>query len=191
MTKPTYRHPEFVLNTADHRTETKRYWLKLTIDNSKADNIIVILKNPSRATKDVSDKTVFNVTNYIEKNSGTYKCLNNIGTITIVNLIPLYETYSDKLAYLTTSVFDDENLKTIDGLTSQNKNVIIAWGNHPSGLYKEYEKIKASVLDILSKNKNDVYFVHKMTNNGNPKHGQVWGYADELINYKLGATGNH
>ena len=181
MTKPVYKHPTFVVNTADYRTEAKRYWLKLTINKSKKGNIIVILKNPSRATKDISDKTIFNVTNYIERNSSEYNCLKNIGTITIVNLIPLYETYSNQL--IGNVIFDKENLQIIDELTSQNRNVIIAWGNHPAGLYKEYEQIKTSVLDILRKNSNDIYYVDKITQNGNPKHGQVWRYADKLLQY--------
>jgi hypothetical protein len=59
--KPTYKHPEFVLVTADKRIEkeNKRLWLSLNIDKSATESLLVILKNPSRATKDISDKTVF------------------------------------------------------------------------------------------------------------------------------------
>ncbi len=183
MTKPVYKHPPFVIKTEDNRSETKRYWLKLTIDNSKTDKIIVILKNPSRATKDISDKTVFTVTNYIQKNSQCYKCLNNAGKITIVNLIPVYETDSSLLRTMPNDLFDEKNLNTIDELTFLNKTVIIAWGDHPSGLYNEYQKLKNSVLSILTKNKTKIYYVGKMSNDNNPKHGQIWGYKDKLIDY--------
>lgn len=180
MTKPIYNHPAFVLNVTADKTKTKRYWLKLTIDNSKTDNIIVILKNPSRATQNISDKTVFTVTNYIYKNLQTYKCLNNIGAITIVNLMPVYETESSKLKGMLKDLFDKKNTETIDELTSNNANVIIAWGDHPSGLKKEYQVLKTSVLSILSKNKNSIYYVDKMSKNNNPKHGQIWGYENKL-----------
>jgi hypothetical protein len=185
LAKQIYRHPNFVTNTDDFRIENKRYWLVLTIDDSKTDNIIVILKNPSMATKDVSDKTISNVTHYIERNSSLYKCLNNVGKITIANLIPLYETYSNKLKDVKSNIYDEENFKIINELTSKNKKVIIAWGDHPSGLYNEYQKLKELVFDILDKNKNDIYFVDKMSKTKNPKHAQTWGYTNELKDYSL------
>ena len=40
MTKPIYRHPDFVLKTEDKKTENKRFWLKITFDEDKKDNII-------------------------------------------------------------------------------------------------------------------------------------------------------
>ena len=183
MRKPVYRHPEFVIKTEAERTEDKRYWLKLIIDNSKNESIIVILKNPSRATKDISDKTVFNVTNYIYKNAGKYKQLKNIGTIIILNLIPNYETYSEKLLSITSGITDKKNLKTIDRFSSRHKNVIIAWGNPPKGLKEEYNKIKEDVLTILKHNNNDIYYIHKLSALENPKHGQIWAYKDKMIKY--------
>ena len=68
--KPTYNHPDFVLETADQRIEkeNKRLWLSLLIDKNAIESLLVILKNSSRATKDISDKTVFTLTNYVNKN---------------------------------------------------------------------------------------------------------------------------
>ena len=88
--KPVYKHPEFVTRTEAKRIEeeNKRLWLTITIDEKLKESVVVILKNPSRATKDISDKTVFNVTNYIHKNRVNYKQLKNTGTIIILNLIP-------------------------------------------------------------------------------------------------------
>jgi hypothetical protein len=185
MRKPVYRHPNFVTKTEAKRTEDKRYWLKLTINENKKESLIVILKNPSRATKDISDKTVFNVTNYIYKNSNRYKQLKNVGTIIILNLIPNYETYSENLLNITSNIIDRQNLKTIDNFSSQHNNVIIAWGNPPKGLKNEYNKIKEEVLLTLKKNKNHIYYIHKLSALGNPKHGQIWAYKDKMIEYNF------
>jgi len=187
MKKPVYKHPEFVTTTADRRIveQNKRLWLTLTIDETKKDSIIVILKNPSRATKDISDKTVSTVTKYIYNNRSKYKQLKNIGTVIILNLIPFYETYSEKLAASESGIIDKENLKTIRVFTSNHKTVIAAWGDHPKGLAAEYEELKNMVLQIIKNNKNDLYYVDKLSKKGNPKHGQVWGYGDLLHTYKI------
>jgi hypothetical protein len=180
MRKPVYRHPFFVTNVDAKKTNTKRYWLTLEIDETKNEKIIVILKNPSRATKDISDKTVFNVTNYVYKNRETNKLLKNIGTIVILNLIPNYETYSEKLQHLQNSILDKKNLETIDKFSSKNSKVIIAWGNPPKGLKQEYNQIRDSTLAILKKNKNKIFYIHKLSVLGNPKHGQIWAYKNEM-----------
>jgi len=186
-TKPTYKHPKFVLGTADKRVEieNKRLWLSLIIDKNSTESLLVILKNPSRATKDISDKTVFNVTNYVYRNREKYSALRNIGTVIIINLIPFYETYADQLTTSGVRIIDKQNQDTITDLTSKHKNVIVAWGDHPKGLYKEYEQLKQNTFDTLRKNKNNVFYVDKLSKNGNPKHGQVWGYENELLSFNF------
>lgn len=180
MTKPVYRYPDFISNISLENTDAKRYWLKLEFDESKNESIVVILKNPSRANKEVSDKTVFNVSSYIYKNRNKYPEFQDIGSIVILNLIPNYQTYSDQLEPLRNEIIDHLNLEAIDRFTHECNNVIIAWGNHPRGLFKEYEELKIKVMDILSKNNNKVLYVHKMSKAGNPKHGQIWGYDNIL-----------
>ena len=184
MTKPVYNYPDFVTEIAINKTDRKRYWLKMTIDSSKSETIIVILKSPSRANEIVSDKTVYNVSSYIYKNRDSISEFSEIGTILILNLIPNYETYSEKLEPLKDKIIDAENLKTIKELTAKHNKVIIAWGNAPKGLMKEYEALKQSTLSILEENANSVFYVDKLSKQFNPKHGQIWGYADELIPYK-------
>lgn len=185
MKKPVYRHPEFVTKTEDKRVPEKRYWLKLTIDESSEGKIVVILKNPSRATKDISDKTIFNVTNYIYKNREVHEPFKNVGTIIVLNLIPLYETYSENLQLISEKIVDKTNLKWIDRFCSENKNVLIAWGNHPKGLRNEYEEIKDKVLDTFKKNDNNIFYVEKLSAQGNPKHGMVWGYDNPLLELEM------
>jgi len=187
MKKPTYKHPKFVSDSSDKRieSENKRLWLSITIDKDLDETLIVILKNPSRATKDISDKTVFTVTNYVYNNKENYDVLKNIGKIVILNLIPFYETYSHLLSLKDFSIIDKENLETLNTFTKQNKNVIIAWGNPPANLHKEYNFLKNKVLEFLKNNKNDVYYVDRFSNLKNPKHGQVWGYKDKLIKFSF------
>jgi len=183
MKKPVYKYPEFVQSVELKKTDDKRFWLKLTIDETKKESIVVILKNPSRANDVISDKTVYNVSNYIYRNQDRYDALRGVGSVIILNLIPYYQTYSDQLKELNNSVVCAENLKIIDAIAKGKSKVIIAWGNHPSGLYKEYQTLKEEVMNILSKNSNDIYYVDKLSIAGNPKHGQVWAYKNELKSY--------
>jgi len=162
----------------------KRYWLKLELDSGKKEGILVILKNPSKANDKISDKTVFNVSNYIYKNRERNPVLEQVGFITIVNLMPHYLTDSSKLQELKSEVIDQKNLKTIHKFCKLNKKVIIAWGNHPKGLQEEYEVLKAETKKILTSNKNEVFYVDKLSAAGNPKHGQVWGYHNTLKTFK-------
>jgi len=159
MTKPIYKHPVFVTQTDDMRIEkgNKRLWLSLNIDSNLKDSLLVILKNPSRATKDISDKTVFTVTTYVHKNREKYPQFKNIGTVIILNLIPFYQTYAELLATSNLNIVNKDNLQTINDLSSKHKNVIIAWGDHPKGLYKEYEELKKITLDKLKVNKNNTF----------------------------------
>lgn len=181
MTKPVYKYPDFITDITLEKTDTKRYWLKLVFDESKKETVVLILKNPSRANKEVSDKTVYNVSSYIYKNRDKYPEFKDVGSIIILNLIPNYQTYSDQLEPLKNEIIDPENLAVLKRFTSQCENVIIGWGNHPRGLYKEYQQLKTNVMDILSDNINKVLYVDKMSKAGNPQHGQVWGYKDALI----------
>jgi len=183
--KPTYQYPDFVSNVNLRTGHKKRYWLRLEIDKNQKDGIVVILKNPSRANKVISDKTVFTVSNYIFKNREKYATFKNIGKVIIVNLMPNYLTDSSGLIHFKKTIINKENRRVLNAFCSKYKNVIIAWGDPPKGLYEEYEKLKASAKRILKKHENQVYYVDKMSASGNPKHGQVWGYHNELIKITL------
>ena len=180
MTKPVYKYPDFITDITLEKTDTKRYWLKLKFDESKKEAIAVILKNPSRADNFVSDKTVYNVSSYIYKNRNRYPEFKDVGEIVILNLIPIYQTYSEKLEPLKDNVIDQNNLDHINRFSSQCNNVIIAWGNHPQGLFKEYEELKNKVMNILSANNNKVIYVDKLSKADDPKHGMVWSHKDVL-----------
>jgi hypothetical protein len=153
MKKPTYKYPDFVSKVELKSEHGKRYWLNLEIDKNNTERIIVILKNPSRADKLISDKTVYNVSNYIYRNREKYSELKNIGEITILNLMPNYMTESSGLKEFKETIIDQENIRTLNEFCEKSKKVIIAWGNHPSGLFQEYEKLKKETKKILKKMK--------------------------------------
>ncbi|MBT8184060.1 MAG: DUF1643 domain-containing protein [Eudoraea sp.] len=190
MRKPVYQYPDFVKDIRLKKNNDKRYWLRLIIDQKKTEGILVILKNPSRANQMISDKTVYNVANYIYRNRRKHDDLQDIGDITILNLIPNYLTDSGRLQNFRNTLIDPENLSILTEFCRNCKKVIIAWGNPPKGLYKEYQVLVQSVMRILHENKNQIYYVDKMSLSGHPKHGQVWGYDDMLRKYKKGSR-NH
>jgi hypothetical protein len=181
-----YRYPKCVEGKIDLcGEENKRFFLKLPICKDKNEAIAVILKNPSKANKEQSDYTVSHVVNYIKQN----KYLKDIGDIIILNLIPFYETNSAKLKDYKDKLKDKKNLSIIERELKKKelKKVIIAWGNHPKYCSREYKEIKDYVINILKENKDEVYFIDKCSKEGNPKHGQVWRYADKLIKCKTNA----
>lgn len=180
MKKPIYKYPDFVSKVELNAVNGKRYWLTLQISENKTDGISIILKNPSRANKFISDKTVFNVSNYIQRNRNKYSEFKNVREITILNLMPFYMTESSGLKEFKEVIIDQKNIQTLNKYCRKNRNIIIAWGNHPKGLYDEYEILKSETKNILIKNKNNVYYIDRFTKDGNPKHGQIWGYKNEL-----------
>lgn len=167
--------------------ENKKRWsLKLTIDEMANETLIVILKNPSKAglnCSEESDVTVNRVTMYIYNNREKYDFLKKIGTVIILNLIPLYETNSSLLKdKLGSNILDEKNFELIDNLTQKHNKVIVAWGGHPKGLLKEYKSLINNVSNILKKNNNSTYCVgHGFY----PMHGQVWGYNYPLRKYDI------
>jgi hypothetical protein len=176
----THKYKDFVEDVIIDAQHNKRYSLELIIDNEKTETIIVIMKNPSKATKEISDATINRVSTFIHNNVNQNLVLNNVGKIVILNLIPYYETESEKLQDIKYSMIDFKNLESINHYCSTYKNVIIAWGDRPKGLFYEYVELKKFVLDILERNKNDLYYVESFSNSKNPRHGLIWEFAHFL-----------
>jgi len=181
--KRIHKYPDFIIVKRYLQQNGKRYFLELEFDNDKPGSIVVILKNPSKATDKYSDHTVNRVSNFIYKNRRNYDMLRDIGKVVILNLTPFYETESHKLKNLTETIIENKNLMTIDKYLQQHKTVIIAWGDHPRYFYEEYQNLKEKVFDIFKRYKNEVYYVNSFSLQGNPRHGQVWGYTNELLRY--------
>lgn len=179
--KPVYLHPEFVVRPVTlKRTEDKRYWLRMRFENGGKNSVMVILKNPSRATGEVSDKTVFNVANYIYKNSTTNPLLSGTGSVLILNVTPAYETYSERLKERNEPLADKKNLKYIKRFAKEAAVIIAAWGDAPRGMEEEYGELCDEVIKTLVESDKVIYYVDKISRRGNPKHGQIWGYKDTM-----------
>lgn len=179
--KPIYLHPPFVKRPVSlKRVKGKRYWLQLEFAGGGNKLIGVVLKNPSRATGEVSDKTVFNVTSYIYKNRNYIPALKGAGGVVILNLIPDYETYSEKLKEKKGGLKSATNLYYLEEYFKICDLLIAAWGDAPKGLEKEYLEIRDEVLELMQKSKKPVYYVDRLSKKGNPKHGQIWGYNDTM-----------
>ena len=179
-----YIYPEFASVTAIHQEAGKRFSMEIELDTSGNRTWVVIQKNPSRADSVVSDHTINRVLNYLFRNREKYSCLQGIGRVVFLNLIPLYETYSDRLAKKEEVLDDPENLKTIEAYLSTGSPCIIAWGNPPKGLSKPYEVLSEKVQTLFRRYGNSVYHVGSLTRLGYPRHGQIWGYSYAIGNIK-------
>lgn len=182
--KSSIKHPSFAPHPKGEVIGGKRYELVFEIDDrDKNKEILLIMKNPSFANEDIGDRTSNRTLNYIYKNVINSEVLEGIGKVTILNLIPIVDVDASNLQMNKSHIIDKKNIDLIKERCSQVNKVIIAWGDRPDGLYNEWEVLKKKVFEIFKENSNDVYFVKRMTGAGNPLHGQVWGYKDELINY--------
>ncbi|MEJ2583882.1 MAG: DUF1643 domain-containing protein [Robiginitalea sp.] len=179
-----YTYPEFASVRSIRQEAGKRYRMDIEIGPEGDDTFVVIQKNPSRANAEVSDHTINRVLNYLYHNREKYACLQGIGKVVFLNLIPWYETYSDRLVKRDKVLSDSKNLRVIEACLSTGSPCIIAWGNPPRGLGKPYTALSEKVCNLLRKFSNPVYHVGSMTRLGYPRHGQIWGYHDPLRDIK-------
>lgn len=129
-----------------------RFYLKAKVkDSSKSKLILVIMMNPSKATKDRTDDTVFNILEH------SY-CFLDAKEITILNLYPFYEPNSAKVKQSTSSLSQDardelmsKNSSCVkDSIKKQYDKVILAWGNTPKGLSnKEHKNLGYNILSSI------------------------------------------
>lgn len=176
-----YVYPGFVRNISALGAEGKRYSLEAELDLSVSGTCLVIQKNPSKANQGYSDHTINRVLNYIDRNRKQYSVLHQVGKIVFLNLIPWYETYSDKLVLKKEVLIDPENTEFITRYLTSRNPCIIAWGNSPTGLRQIHDRLADGVLGLLRKYNVPTYRVGPLTQLGHPRHGQIWGYTDPLM----------
>jgi hypothetical protein len=180
-----YTYPKFAKVLRIHQAQGKRYRMEIEIDPTGSGTFVVIQKNPSRANAEVSDHTINRVLNYLYLNREKNACLRGVRRVVFLNLIPWYETYSDRLIEKEKELYDPKNLSVIAAYLSSGDPCIIAWGNPPKGLREAYKSLTGNVLALLSKHSNPLYHVGEFTRLGFPRHGQIWGYTDPMRNIKL------
>ena len=179
-----YTYPEFARVQSIQQERGKRYSVGIDLDSGGSRTLVVIQKNPSRANAEVSDHTINRVLNYLHRNQEKYACLQGIQKVVFLNLIPWYQTYSDRLVENQKELSDPRNFGTIEAFLRTSDPCIIAWGNPPKALRKPYDSLVEKVLALLGKFGNTTYHVGGLTRLGYPRHGQIWGYDDPLRNIK-------
>ena len=126
--------------------------------NTKIENssVLVVMKNPSKATTYQSDKTINNV---IENLHSQYN------KIYIVNLYPYYSSNAKGLV----SFFDCADNKTIleindyyiEKYEQLANDILIGWGTNTIGIKNnEYDGRISTVMNLLRKNNKPMYYVH-------------------------------
>lgn len=141
-------------------------------------NVLVIMRNPSKANKDISDKTINNVLGF---------CHNKYDGVYMTNLYPYYETNSTKVKDFIESVSYEEqmekNAQILDTLLESVDEVIAAWGTNNTGSKydKGYEDVIGQILETLNKKNKDVYAMRFVASK-NPWHPRNW---EENFNLEL------
>jgi hypothetical protein len=165
-------------------TENKRYKLEIDLKGDRGkEKWLIIMKNPSRAGEDgieFSDCTVNRVCEYF------YQMKNQVKTIVVANLFPVYETDSKKLKDRKIDLIDNENKNILIKEIGNADHIVFAWGTHPPYCYEEFEEMKSFVKPLcISKSCFQMKHPSKKVNIERPLHGQVWGYKNfELLKVK-------
>ena len=188
----TIKYPTFVKNVYSKKQKgiNRRLCLTIILKNNNSDIASVIMMNPSKATKNESDSTINRVINYISKNPS----LQNIGTIKILNLYTIYETYSSSLVNLVNKYgyqycagndkFNQNDRAIYKSIRKSNK-IIIAWGKPKLSktnlaLINYDDRIK-SICKILESKKGSVFKLgSSMVDGKYPRHPSRISYREVI-----------
>ncbi|WP_051556516.1 DUF1643 domain-containing protein [Alkalihalobacterium bogoriense] len=158
-----------------------RYSMFVPFKDSITDKLaLVIMRNPSKADKTKSDKTINNVLRFCSKYySGVY----------IANLYPNYETDSTKVKdFIESDSYGEKmikNYEAIDKILDNIEEVIVAWGtsNTSSKYDEDYETNIEKVLENLN-NANKSVFAMRFASSNNPWHPRNWEESFDLELYR-------
>lgn len=147
-----------------------RYLLTVSLRNKGNKRVLVIMKNPSRANKEVSDLTVNRVLKFCYREG--------YSEVNIMNLYSYYSPNPNKIAELYTNgqvniAIGKENDTIMKNLLPEVQEIIVAWGGDTFGYTDEYKSRIEQVINIIKGRK--LYYVQE--NNGRgwyPRHAQVW-----------------
>lgn len=160
-----------------------KYRYLLSVNFTDASSIerplVVIMKNPSCADENNSDRTVNNILKFAHENNYT--------KVHILNLYSLYSTDSKKIKYLVNGdkklvAVGEDNDKVIKETIENVEDIIIAWGTSPKGMKRSYKERVEEVLRFF-KDKNLYYVLEDYHESLYPRHPQVW--ASDAADLKL------
>ncbi|WP_455795030.1 DUF1643 domain-containing protein [Clostridium butyricum] len=172
----------------------QRNYLNIPLKDDNNGDINIILMNPSIANSTISDRTVNNIITYFENSK--------FSSVTILNLIPIYQTQSENLYDLIIKIVNDkssdlmrkvldENLDKIKLNINKSSDVVLAWGDCPANFNSVlYFNTIYKVLSYLDISKNIYCFDFEkssvLTKNGNPYHpsrkGNIVGLKQLSLN---------
>lgn len=148
-----------------------RYSISLPIINNEyrtGDKLLVCSMNPSKSNKDFSDSTLNKLCKFAYEN--------NYRNLTVVAILPFYETNSKDLNKFSKEEFENilqENLNEIKKEFQIADNIIIATGNPTN---KKMENINIELKNIIKNTNKDNFFCFKgnsgnlLTKTGNTFH---------------------
>lgn len=169
-----------------------RFSLEITLNKEGNESISVIMMNPSKADGEYSDKSVNRVIKYVYENEEE---LRNVNKIYILNLYPVYETYSRKFTELYEKYSEEQllaegqNDEEIKRIVSMSNKVIVGWGL-ASGLNKineeRYRNRCCELFELIERNNNNIFCAGSLTKKGYVRH---LGRNRNLYNSKLYRVG--
>ncbi|WP_274010031.1 DUF1643 domain-containing protein [Vibrio parahaemolyticus] len=126
----TYSYGDFVetsdieVDMESHESKDYRYSIKIPFKRTGDKTALVVMMNPSKANREQSDSTINNVLTRIYNERRTVKA------VVIVNLYPVYETYSSELEHHKQQ--SEINFQKLSLLVPDVSFALLGWGK-PSG----------------------------------------------------------
>lgn len=157
-----YHYKDYVSNIEILGDETCRYLLSCTLEGGDCKSALIIMQNPSKATKDISDQTINTVLEVFHK----LKYRN----VYITNLVPYYGTNSQDIAELVKDKTEihQKNDSIIEEKIKEVDKIFVAWGGR-NGFEKDFYNLRISTIKKLLKDKT-VYCYKVNVKNKQPIH---------------------
>jgi len=154
-----------------------RYSLTIPLKNKGSQTLLVVMMNPSKATKEQSDSTINSVIRYVIENKLDYSL------ISVVNLYPIYETSSQCLQNYEDE--EKENLDTIKILLQKSDDILLGWGKPKDKNEKELYEMKYHhnsllVIEMCQNINSSVFILNDLRDDLYPRHLGRIGYSAKM-----------
>jgi hypothetical protein len=211
----TYEYPFFVdkenIDIEDDMIKGTTYrwrsFLIIPFKNKKQKKkkvITFLMKNPSLANKEWTDKTIYNVLKYVKRLGEIDEMFADITEVRILNLYPIYSTDSAELFNIIGAINDYDNIQKINDeaikkYLRDSDYIVPSWGRKPKnvkGRNNPYQERALEIIRLLTYFPSSQLFLIKLDQKRTlfPIHPERIGFLGEKINkfllnpYKI--TGN-
>lgn len=160
--------------------KNRRYLLEIPLQNEDSKNVLVILKNPSKAKKSFSDLTIDRVLTFCH-DEGYSK-------VYIMNLFSYYSTKPNGITQLIDAGKFNEavgkrNNQILKEVLDVVDDVIVAWGGNSIRRKEYYRKRINDVINLI--NGKNLFYVQSVSKDGYyPRHAQVWSVKQSINKHK-------